>query len=362
MAPRAEILVVDGDFVVLSRLNEMLSAHDFEVDLASTLAEAREKMAENDYGCVVVDRKLRDGSGLDLLREVKALDAAKEVIIITALANVESAIDAIRHGAFDYITKPFDAYLEIAHRIQKALEQWRMKKEMERLVSDLYATNESLLESQENTRFAYRETLIRLAVIAEFRDSDTSRHLHRMAAFSRKLAEAMGRPLAYLEQIHDASPLHDIGKIGIPDAILRKPGPLDAREWEVMKTHTLIGARILQGTRSPVLKLAQEVAIAHHERWDGSGYPQGLAGDEIPLAGRIVAVADVLDALTSQRCYKPAFAFGESLALMRKQARRHFDPALIEVVGDCLGEFEEIYLANRDPDASIEAIPPGTTT
>ena len=362
MSQTPEILVVDSDFVILSRLNEILSAHEHEVDLASTVAEARDKLGRGNYGCVVVDRKLRDGSGFDLLAEVKDMDPAKEVIIITAYANIESAIEAIRLGAFDYITKPFDSYVEIVHRIEKSLDQWRMKKEMERLVADLYATNENLLHAQSNTRDAYRETLIRLALIAEFRDSDTSRHLHRMSLYSRKLAAGLGNDDAYLDQIRDAAPLHDIGKIGIPDAILQKPGKLDPPEWEIMKTHTTIGGRILTGTRSMVLQLGQEIALAHHERWDGSGYPAGQAGEEIPLSGRIVAVADVFDALTSQRCYKPAFAFEESLALMRKQSGRHFDPQLIEVVGDCIGEFEHIYLANRDPDAAIEAIPEGTTT
>jgi len=357
-----EILIVDSDFVVLSRLNEMLSASDHEVELAGTLAEARDKLGAGDFGCIVVDRKLRDGSGLDLLSEIKRMDPAKEVIIITAYANVQSAIEALRLGATDYITKPFDEYIEVVHRIEKSLEQWRMKKEMERLVADLYATNESLLKAQANTRSAYRETLMRLALIAEFRDSDTSRHLHRMALYSRKLAQAIGMDERYLEQIYDASPLHDIGKIGIPDAILQKPGPLTPDEWEVMKTHTSLGARILQGTRSEVLKLGEELALSHHERWDGTGYPRGLARDHIPLSGRIVAVADVFDALTSRRCYKPAFSFGDSLALMRRQSGSHFDPCLIDVLGDCLGDFEAIYLDNRESDLVVEAMPDNITT
>jgi len=358
----AEILVVDSDFVVLSRLNEILESHEHTVDLASTLAEAREKLHAGNYGCVVVDRKLRDGSGFDLLSEVKAMDSAKEVIVITAYANVETAMEAIRLGAFDYITKPFDSYLEIVHRIEKSLDQWHMKKEMERLVADLYAANESLVESRENTREAYRETLIRLALIAEFRDADTSRHLQRMAMYSRRLAEAVGCGGEYLEQLVDAAPLHDMGKIGIPDAILQKPGKLTPQEWEIMKTHTTIGARILEGTRFAVLLLGQEIALTHHERWDGTGYPGRLRHEEIPLAGRIVAVADVIDALTSQRCYKPAFAFHESLALMRKQSGSHFDPSLIHALGDCLVDFETIYEENRDPAVAIEAIPAGTTT
>jgi putative two-component system response regulator len=357
-----EILIVDSDFTVLSRLNEMLSASDHQVELASSLAEAREKLADGNFGCVVVDRKLRDGSGLELLSEIKYSDPAKEVIIITAYANVQSAIDALRLGAADYITKPFDAYVEVVHRIEKSLEQWRMKAEMERLVADLYASNESLVAAQENTRLAYRETLLRLAVIAEFRDADTSRHLQRMALYSRTLAQAVGRSADYLEHIYDASPLHDIGKIGIPDAILQKPGKLAPEEWEVMKTHTTIGGRILEGTRSQVLALGGELALSHHERWDGSGYPRGLRGEEIPLSGRIVAVADVFDALTSKRCYKPAFRFEDSLALMRRQAGSHFDPRLVDVLGDCLASFHRIFIENREHGTVEEDMPPGITT
>jgi putative two-component system response regulator len=290
------------------------------------------------------------------------MDPAKEVIIITAYANIESAMEAIRLGGFDYITKPFDSYVEIVHRIEKALGQWRMKKEMERLVADLYAANESLVESRENTRAAYRETLIRLALIAEFRDSETSKHLQRMALYSGKLAATLGCDDDYSEHLYDAAPLHDMGKIGIPDAVLQKPGKLTPDEWDLMKTHTTIGARILSGTRFHVLHLGQEIALAHHERWDGSGYPQGTRNEEIPLAGRIVAVADVFDALTSRRCYKPAFGFDESLALMRKQSGSHFDPRLIEALSDCLDDFRTIYMENRDPAAPIEAIPEGSTT
>lgn len=359
---KAEILIVDSDFVVLSRLNEMLEARGHSVDLASTTREAREKMAYADYGCVIVDRRLRDGSGLDLLSEVKAGDAAREVIVITAYANVESAVEALRLGAFDYITKPFDNYDAIANRIERGLDQWRMKKEMERLVSDLYAANEDLVVSRENTRAAYRETLMRLALIAEFRDSDTSKHLQRMALYSKELARTLGCEPEYQEQILDASPLHDIGKIAIPDSVLQKPGKLEPDEWDVMKTHTTLGGRILAGTRSATLDLAREVALHHHERWDGSGYPFGFAGTDIPLAGRLVAVADVFDALTSRRCYKPAFSVQESLDLMRRQAGKHFDPTLIEAMGDSLDSFEAIYVANREDDLVIEAMPPGITT
>jgi putative two-component system response regulator len=353
----ADILVVDSDFLVLTRLNEMLEAHDLDADLAGSVGEARDKLSSGPYGCVVVDRRLRDGSGLDLLAEIKDRDTAVQVIVITAFANMESAIESLRLGAFDYITKPFENYEAIVHRIAKGVEQWRMKKEMERLVADLYGTNERLIVSEANTRAACRETLMRLALAAEYRDSETSRHLQRMAQYSRKLAETLGASPEYRENLFDASPLHDIGKIGIPDAILRKPGKLTPAEWDVMKTHTLIGAKILEGAEAEVLVLAREVAVAHHERWDGTGYPYGLAGSAIPLAGRIVAVADVFDALTSKRCYKPAYGLDDSLEVMRRARGSHFDPSVIDALAERLKEFEEIYLAHREQDIVIAPVP-----
>jgi HD-GYP domain-containing protein (c-di-GMP phosphodiesterase class II) len=177
---------------------------------------------------------------------------------------------------------------------------------------------------------AYLDTIFRLSIAAEFKDDDTSAHIQRMSRYSVILAEALGLPEDEVEKIRFASPMHDIGKIGVPDYILFKPGKLTAEEFQKMKNHTVIGGKILENAKAEILKVSCKIAVTHHEKWDGSGYPNGLKGENIPLYGRIVAVADVFDALTTQRCYKPAFPIEESIEIIREGRGRHFDPQVVE--------------------------------
>ena len=183
---------------------------------------------------------------------------------------------------------------------------------------------------------AQLETIMRLGVAAEYRDKETGNHLNRMSRYSRELAKEMGLSAEACEHIFYASPLHDVGKLGTPDAILLKPGKLTSEEYEVMKDHTTIGARILSGSSSPLLQLAERIAISHHEKWNGTGYPAGLKGEEIPLAGRIVALADVFDALASKRVYKDAFPMERVLEIIHNDSGSHFDPAVVDALDRCL--------------------------
>jgi len=189
---------------------------------------------------------------------------------------------------------------------------------------------------------AQLETIMRLGVAAEYRDKETGNHLNRMSRYSREIAKEMGLDEQVCEHIFYASPLHDVGKLGTPDAILLKPGKLTADEYEIMKQHTTIGARILSGSSSPLLRLAEQIAISHHEKWNGSGYPAGLKGEEIPLVGRIVAAADVFDALASKRVYKAAFSIEKVLEIMHNDTGSHFDPSVIEALDRCLPRLLDI--------------------
>ncbi len=189
---------------------------------------------------------------------------------------------------------------------------------------------------------AQLETIMRLGVAAEYRDKETGNHLNRMSRYSREIAKEMGLDEQVCEHIFYASPLHDVGKLGTPDAILLKPGKLTADEYEIMKQHTTIGARILSGSSSPLLRLAEQIAISHHEKWNGSGYPAGLKGEEIPLVGRIVAAADVFDALASKRVYKAAFSIEKVLEIMHNDTGTHFDPSVIEALDRCLPRLLDI--------------------
>lgn len=200
-------------------------------------------------------------------------------------------------------------------------------------------TNGILLEK---TKKAHLDTITRLAVAAEYKDIDTAMHIERMSRYSTLLARVLGKDGEYVDMMRLASPMHDVGKIGIPDAILLKPGKLTDAEFDHMKKHTEIGARILSGSDVPLLQMSERIALCHHEKWDGTGYPRGTRGEEIPLEGRIVALADVFDALTSRRCYKPAFTVEKALEIIREGVGKHFDPQIVEAFLSALGEVLEI--------------------
>ena len=200
-------------------------------------------------------------------------------------------------------------------------------------------TNAALFE---RTKKAHLDTITRLAVAAEYKDVDTAAHIERMSRYSALLSRVMGMDDEYVETMRLASPMHDVGKIGIPDAILLKPGKLTDAEFDHMKKHTEIGARILAGSDVPLLQMSERIALCHHEKWDGTGYPRGLHAEEIPIEGRIVALADVFDALTSKRCYKPAFTVEKALEIIREGQAKHFDPRCVEAFLSALGEVLEI--------------------
>jgi putative two-component system response regulator len=244
------------------------------------------------------------------------------VLVLTGDSSPEARRRALSEGAKDFLTKPFEVD-EVLLRIRNLLETRYLHREI--------TTQNQLLEKRVRERTvelegAYLDTLERLASAAEFRDDETGRHTERVGEVAAMLGGALDLPEEDLFLIRRAAPLHDVGKIGIPDAILRKPGPLTGEEWEVMKTHADIGARILSGGRSRVVQLAEEIARYHHEQWNGQGYPHGVSGEAIPLSGRLVMVADVYDALTSDRVYREAWPTEMVLAYIREHAGQRFDP------------------------------------
>ena len=262
------------------------------------------------------------------------------VLVVTADVSRESRQRALTLGAKDFVTKPFDS-TEVLLRVRNLLES-RM------LFQDLRKQNRTLLESAsgrtrelESTRI---EMIERLALAAEYRDEDTSDHNLRVGLLSAKLAEAIGWTAEDAGLLRRAAALHDIGKIGIPDALLRKPGGLTEGEQRVMRTHTSIGARILGGSHVPLLQLAETVAMSHHEKWDGSGYPKGLKDHDIPVAGRIVAVADAFDAITNDRPYRPARPVSVAIQELRQYAGVHYEPRLVEAL---------VYLDSSKAAASV---------
>jgi putative two-component system response regulator len=249
------------------------------------------------------------------------------VVVLTADVTDETKHQALRLGARDFLTKPFDPE-EVRLRVSNQLEMRQLQLRLKTHGDDL---EERVHQRTHQLELARLDLVHRLALAAEYRDDDTHQHAQRIGYAAALLAVGLGLPTAMVERIRLAAPLHDIGKIAISDAILLKPGPLTAQEFDIIKSHTLIGARILGDSRSRLLRTAAEIALTHHERWDGGGYPSGLAGDAIPLTGRLVGVADVFDALVHRRPYKQPWPVEESIAEVLSQSGRHFDPVVVEV-------------------------------
>lgn len=228
----------------------------------------------------------------------------------------------------------------------KRVELEAANAQLKRYADDLHHTVSELRAANRDLRNAYYDTISRLVRAAEYKDEDTGDHIVRMSRYSALIAEKLGLSSTEVHNIHYAAPMHDVGKIGIPDSILLKPGKLTREEFEVIKTHTQIGARILSKSKARILRLAQQIAISHHEKWDGTGYPQGLSGKRIPLAGRIVAISDTFDALTSKRPYKDPYPVEVALGIIKQGREKQFDPAVTDVffshIGDILAIKKEV--------------------
>jgi putative two-component system response regulator len=327
----ARVLVVDDEPANVRLLEKLLLRWGFS-DVIST-TNPSEVVALCRRVCpdlLLLDLQMPEPNGFELLEllapEIRGRTRLP-VLVLTADISPDVRRTALANGARDFVTKPFDPS-EVELRVRNLLETRRLQLELE-------LQNETLeLRVRERTHDldqARLETLERLALAGEYRDDNTHEHAERVGRTAAHLAEALGRSADEIELLRRAAPLHDIGKIGVPDAILLKPGRLDPSEYGLMQTHAAIGHQILSGSGSRVLRLSADIARTHHERWDGCGYPAGLAGDAIPLAGRITALADVFDALTHQRPYKDAWPIDAAVAEIRLGAGRHFDPAAVEV-------------------------------
>jgi putative two-component system response regulator len=325
----AQILLVD-DHEANVRLLERILQQAGYTNLRRTTdpRQVLSLFAEVQPDLVVLDLHMPHLDGFAVLDQLRPLIPAGTylpILVLSADITRDAKQRALQMGAKDFLTKPLDQ-VEVLLRIKNLLETRFLHRA-------LRAQNQQLEQRvRERTRSlegAQLEILERLARAAEYRDDDTGEHTERVGRIAALLARAMGLREAEVELVRRAAPLHDVGKIGIPDEILLKPGKLTASEFAEMQTHTTIGVKILSGSHFPILQLAAEVALTHHERWDGSGYPHGLAREAIPLPGRIVAVVDVFDALTHERPYKAAWPVGAAVAELRRQRGRQFDPTVV---------------------------------
>jgi putative two-component system response regulator len=328
MFKHARILIVDDEpsnIAVLRRL--LLRAGFSRIESTSDSREAAELYVRHRPDLILLDLHMPEMNGLAVMDQLNAIAEASylPILMMTGDVTPESRQEALLRGAKDFITKPFHAD-EVLLRIRTLLET--------RFLYFQVQSQNQLLEAKvrERTReleAAQIEIIERLARAAEYRDDNTGQHTERVGQMAALLARQLGLPDAQVSLIRRAAPLHDVGKIGIKDAILLKLGKLTPEEFEEVKTHTTIGARILSGSRFGVLRLAEEIAFSHHERWDGDGYA-GIPRDQIPLGGRIVAVADVFDALTQKRPYKAAWPVGDAVAEIERQRGQQFDPEIVD--------------------------------
>ncbi|MFI8382708.1 two-component system response regulator [Pseudomonas sp. NPDC079086] len=306
---RPLLLLVDDEATNLQVLRHILQ-EDYRLLFAKDGAKALEMAERERPDLILLDVMMPGMTGYEVCQalKVQAHLEAIPVIFVTALADVEDEAHGFAVGAVDYITKPVSPPI-VRARVRTHLSLVRM--------DELRQTRLQIVQ--------------RLGMAAEYKDNETGLHVIRMSHFSKVLALAAGFSEAAAEELLNAAPMHDVGKIGIPDAVLRKPGKLDEQEWAVMRQHVEIGAQIIGEHASGLLRTAQRIALSHHEKWDGTGYPNGLSGEDIPLEGRIVAIADVFDALTSVRPYKVAWSVEDAVELLNKERGRHFDPHLVEL-------------------------------
>ena len=359
----ARLLVVDDEESMRTLLTRTLSRAGYaHVATVASSDEARKWFMSESVDLVLTDMQMPGGSGLGLLEYIHSVLPGVATLMITGADDPVLAERALALGAYGYIIKPF-RQSEIAIGVSNALRRRGLEREnqnhrdhLEETVKhrtrDLWETIMKLEQSEKSVRESRTETLERLAVAGEFHDEETGFHVARMSRYCEMLARRCGAG-GLAAAIREASSLHDVGKIGIPDRVLLKPGALSPEERLVMQEHAEIGHRILKDSHAPLLKLASEIALTHHEWMDGTGYPQGLVGEAIPLEGRIAAIADVFDALTNNRVYRVAFPLMEAVNMMKAEAGTHFDPDLLSAFWDILPEVLEVDHEYRRIDRPV---------
>ncbi len=321
------LLIVDDEETIRTILSIAMEKQGYTCHCASNGIEALKVLHEHLVDIVITDVDMPEMGGVELVEKIREYRINSDAIVMTGHIDTVCYEDMIESGAVDFVLKPM-ALREVVMRVRRVLRE-------RCLLKDLRATHRKLKAS-------YLDTLNRLVTAAEYRDESTGGHITRMSTYSAFLAEKLNMDGAWVDRIRHGSAMHDIGKIGIPDNILMKSTKLSHHEFHVIKNHPAIGARILANAKSEVLRMGQQIAISHHEKWDGTGYPQGVAGEKIPLSGRIVCIADVFDALSTKRPYKDPYPPDVIYTMIEGEREKHFDPELADMVLDNFDDFLEI--------------------
>ncbi len=359
-----KILVVDDDELNLRFMKSMLEAQGYAVDTASNGMQGIDRAGYFQPDVILLDIMMPEMDGYQACIKLKSGESTNKipVILVTALDDRASRLSGFKAGADEFLTKPVDR-VELTLRLQNLLKVKEYgdflkdyNKTLESMVHQRTLQLESAYKEVENAnekiRAGYLDTIYRLTMAAEFKDVGTANHLRRISFYTQLVATELKMPPAFVDTIFYSSPMHDIGKIGIPDAILLKSDRLTPEEFELAKTHTTIGANILRGSDSEILKMGERIALCHHERWNGSGYPRGLRGMDIPVEGRIVSIVDQYDALRSRRAYKIALSHKRTVEIIMNGDGRtnpgHFDPEILEIFRKVEEGFHAIHEEHKD--------------
>ena len=337
----ARVLIASDDPDVCGGLASLLSDNGYHCTVVDEVVDARAFLAQDDFALVLMDTDLPELGGTALVLEITENYPDSAIVMLSRLDDPPLVSKALEMGAYGYMVKPLESHqvlISVTSALRRRTQEIERRRETEELQGIVRARSEDLqeirarLQRAEQELFSSREeTIERLSIAAEFRDNETIKHIKRMSGYCEILARGSGLDAEHCEMIRIASKLHDVGKIGLPDHILTKHGPLTDEERTIMQEHTENGYRILAGSSSEVLSIAASIALTHHERFDGGGYPRGLSRESIPLEGRIVAVADVFDGLTSERVYKRAVPLEAAVSIMRGESDRQLDGDLVDL-------------------------------
>lgn len=341
------ILIVDDQMTNIMLLESILQNAGYnQIHSTQDPTEVLPLFKKLDPDLICLDIRMPELNGFQVMGQLKIIHqhAFLPILVLTSEDDRETRLRALESGAKDFLHKPFDK-VEVLMRIRNLLEASLLNKTVSQQKASLEETVRIRTQELRETQL---DVVHRLARAAEHRDNETGAHIIRMAHFAVVLGRAAGMTEEECDVLFHATPMHDVGKLGIPDRILLKPGKLDPEEFEIMKQHTVIGAQLLSNSHSPVLQMGEMIALTHHEKWDGSGYPNRLAGMDIPLVGRICAIADVFDALSSKRCYKDPWPLDKTLKEMHSLAGKQFDPHLVDLFNELLPVMTDIQQTHTD--------------